>query len=422
MNRLRVAVVTPSFPPKGGGVAAAHYNLVHLLKRRYEVKAFAYDDDDRTVSEDVVRRKSPRLAGAVLAWAFGRYLRRYDRTADFQRCRWIALRAAGAWRLGEPLRRYRPDVIVMPDHHLPGYFIRKPHGSKIVWYSHNLYPRFRDNPLLNGHWADVDVASSMERKALRKADAVISPSEYMARELEKCYGTAGRPSRVIHYFIDPGAMNAVEAHPWRSEMGIGPDLPVVYLPSAGSAIKGKRFTGEIVRRIARGRSGNVAFFLSGAIPADLSFELDRLRPSLRLHTPGSLPWQQNLAHVRSCDLCVSPTLADNFSNALIEALWFGKPVVTFDTGGNKEFVLDDRNGHVVDYLDVGALVERSLELLDHPERREAFGHCASETVRRLLDANRLLEQFESLFALLGIPSRGDASPINGPQDIGTSFQ
>ena len=72
MRRLRIAIITPSFPPKSGGIAVSHYNLFHLLKKEYEVRAFAYDDDDPEPCENVMRRKTPSFIAGTASWQIGR--------------------------------------------------------------------------------------------------------------------------------------------------------------------------------------------------------------------------------------------------------------------------------------------------------------------------------------------------------------
>jgi len=41
-----------------------------------------------------------------------------------------------------------------------------------------------------------------------------------------------------------------------------------------------------------------------------------------------------------CFIGISPNLEENFSNAILEAQTSGVPFVSFDTGGNKEIVIN----------------------------------------------------------------------------------
>ena len=209
MKSLRVAVVTPTFPPQGGGVATAHYNLFRPLGRAHEVMAFAYDDSDPAPDSKVVRRKTPPALAGAMVWAFRHYLRRYDRKGRFDQCCRTARIAWGAWKLGPPLRRFDPDIVVVPDAEVPSYFIRMPARARVVWCCHHHYPRFRDHPLLDDNWwSDIDVSASMERRALRKAHAVVSPSSYMQGVFRRTCGREDLPLHVIPNFVDPDILKA----------------------------------------------------------------------------------------------------------------------------------------------------------------------------------------------------------------------
>lgn len=398
MKGLRIAVVTPTFPPKSGGIAAAHYNLFHLLRTRYEVMAFVYDDDEPSPTAGVVQRKTPSFLAKLLPSLLRVYLLRYDLHGDFPNCARTARTALGSWRLNRPLQRFSPDIVLVPDNNLPGYFLRKPGRSKFVWFCHHNFMRFQGHPLLDDNpWTDIEVSSSMERRALRKADAVVSPSEYMVREFRKAYPLPDLPMHVIPNFIAEDALAGIEPYPLRSELGVSGDVPIVCIPSGGTVPKGKKYAFEIVRRIQREVGGRIVFFISGVIPGDFAYELAHAGDSVLIHAPGHLPWQKQIARFMACDVVVSPALVENYSAALVEAHWLGKPVVTFDTGGNREIVQDGETGYVVPYLDVETLIGRTVSLLRNRALLLQFAAQAQAWARRTLGPERILGLYGKLF-------------------------
>jgi glycosyltransferase involved in cell wall biosynthesis len=58
--------------------------------------------------------------------------------------------------------------------------------------------------------------------------------------------------------------------------------------------------------------------------------------------------------------------SEGFSNAIIEYLAAGLPVVCFDTGGNSELVANGINGYLFKWLDVSGLENRIVEILSNP--------------------------------------------------------
>lgn len=72
---------------------------------------------------------------------------------------------------------------------------------------------------------------------------------------------------------------------------------------------------------------------------------------------------------------------DPFPLVNLELALLGKPIVCFDgAGGAKEFVQDDC-GFVVPYLDIGAMADKVIELLNSPELRQQLGQKAAKKVR-----------------------------------------
>ena len=80
---------------------------------------------------------------------------------------------------------------------------------------------------------------------------------------------------------------------------------------------------------------------------------------------GLLSSQDDIIRVyRASDVFVTPTLADNFPNVLLEAMACGVPCVGFDSGGVKDLVLHTRTGYLsrrCDPMDLKAGVEWVLE-------------------------------------------------------------
>jgi glycosyltransferase involved in cell wall biosynthesis len=396
-RKQRIVILTSSFPPKSGGIAASHYNIYLLLRDHFDVHVVAFDDDEEGDEPDVSRGKCTGFLAGAIKLALGMYLRKYGRDATC-RCTLKIVQIAAMFRLrfNRIIKQFDPDFILAPDNNLPAYALRKPANSKLIWFCRNNYARFRDHPLLtNMSWLDVDLATSMERRALVKADAVVCPSRYMVNEYSKSF-PVNVPITTINNFLFRSELESLEPFPIHRELGINSGTPVVYLPSAGTINKGARYLFEIVRRISKTVSGPVAFYISGFIPRDLQYELDSLTAAA-IYAPGHVARAENLPIVKACSLCVSPTLIENYSNALLESICLGIPCITFDTGGNKEIVDHGENGFITDYLDVDELVARTLTLLSDPIMYRSFANAALQKGELLTDTDRILQSFHQLF-------------------------
>lgn len=395
MRNLKIGIVTPSFPPQDGGIATAHYNLFHLLKDQYDVKVFVYNDNRPSEDQRVIKRKSPVFISEILLFFFKLYFFKH-RKEPFPNCMYILKYAYGAFLLNKPIQRFFPDFLIVPDNYVPLYWIKKTSAKNIVWFSHHSYFRFRDDPFIQGrNYNDNDIARSLERKALKKASLVICPSDYMKQVFYEAY-SHNVPLHVIHNFVDEELIRSIEQTSVRPLLGIQVEVPVIYLPSAGSEIKGKRYTFEIIRRLSNRLNNKIAFYLSGFIPEDLMAEITSIK-GIQIYAPGHVPWTTNVSLVKSCDLCIYPTLIENFSLALVEVQTLRIPVVTFDIGGNKEIVVDQQTGYIVPFMDVESLIGKSLQLLENTFLLTEMKINSGKYSRLFFKKEVILEEYRKLF-------------------------
>jgi glycosyltransferase involved in cell wall biosynthesis len=85
---------------------------------------------------------------------------------------------------------------------------------------------------------------------------------------------------------------------------------------------------------------------------------------------------------------------EGISNALVEAMAAGIPVLTTDAGGAGEFIVDLENGYLV-RRDVKAIGHKLNELINMPsEQLRISGEKGRKTVSALFDMDRMVEELE----------------------------
>ena len=97
-------------------------------------------------------------------------------------------------------------------------------------------------------------------------------------------------------------------------------------------------------------------------------------------------------HLAAADIFVLPSRSEGFSNALIEAMAFGLPVIATDVGGNAEAIHEGKSGLLTPPDDAAALAKSLLYLLHNPEVAERLSIGARQTVERHFTVKAMMQK------------------------------
>lgn len=92
--------------------------------------------------------------------------------------------------------------------------------------------------------------------------------------------------------------------------------------------------------------------------------------------------------------------SEGFSNAILEGMAAGLPMVVTDVGGNKEAVLDNETGYVVPAKDIEKLGNAILELANNPHKALEFGKAGRSRVEKYFSLDSCLQAYEALYESL----------------------
>ncbi|MGA6993498.1 MAG: glycosyltransferase, partial [Candidatus Deferrimicrobiaceae bacterium] len=101
--------------------------------------------------------------------------------------------------------------------------------------------------------------------------------------------------------------------------------------------------------------------------------------------------------IRACNLFVHPSHEEGFSNAILEAMAGGKPVVAYDVGGNPEAVRDGETGLLVPLRRFEALADAMVRLLRDPGLRNNMGEKGRERAMEHFSEEQMVREMESLY-------------------------
>jgi len=98
--------------------------------------------------------------------------------------------------------------------------------------------------------------------------------------------------------------------------------------------------------------------------------------------------------------CLVPSMNEGFSNAIIEKMAVGLPLVVTRIGGNAEAVEDGVTGFVIPPRDLAALLNAITRLHDDPELRSRMGTAARRRAEDLFSLSQMIRRHESLYRSL----------------------
>lgn len=379
--RLKIAVVTETYPPEINGVATTIGVMVQgLIERGHQVDLIRprqpHDgaNGQRPVCPEVLVRSLPLPGYSALRFGMpaGRTLK----------ARWLAL---------------RPDVVqVVTEGPLGWSAVRTARTMRIPVCSdfHTNFHAYTTH--YNAGWLYRPIASYLRRLHNATASTMV-PTE----ELRDCLSHFGfERVTVVSRGVDTALFSpSRRSDELRRQWGADADTTVVIL----------------VGRLAAEKNLDLLFHAFDALRAR--------RPQARLVVVGDGPERRRLeqqypghcfcgirtgeslaAHYASADVFLYPSLSETFGNVTIEAMASALAVLAYDYGAAREHIRHDVNGLVAPFGDEASFLQQAAALGHEPDRIERLRRAARKRAETF-DWNSILDALET--TLLAVASGPD---------------
>ncbi len=219
------------------------------------------------------------------------------------------------------------------------------------------------------------VYNNVDRLSLRHADLAVTVCAAFSRRLQS-FGVAEGKVRILHNSVAATRVPVDTARDdWRGRLGATADTYLLVSVGRLSAEKGH---GDLLRALAQRGARNWRLVLVGDGPERVSLlrESEALGISQNIIFTG---FMNNVAELLSAaDMFVLPSRSEGSSNALLEAMAAGLPIVATDAGGTPEIIENRRSGLVTPVQDVVALSGAISSLVADPSLAKALGTAARE--------------------------------------------
>ena len=167
---------------------------------------------------------------------------------------------------------------------------------------------------------------------------------------------------------------------------------------AGQIIRGKGVD-VLLRALARVRSRFECIILGDG---NHRSECERLSAELglsdRVAFRGFVPQDELKAYYRECSVvALSSVWPEPIATIGLEVMRYALPVVAFDAGGIKDWLIDGHNGYLVPWMDVDAFAGRLDLLLNDKALAKTMGEAGLRLVSDRYDFENYLSGIEDLF-------------------------
>ena len=299
------------------------------------------------------------------------------------------------FRLANVLIRTKPSIVhfFLPAAYLVGAPLAALAGTPI---------RVMSRRSLNAYQAAYPFVSAVEKKLHRGMTAVLGNSLSVVRELRDQEGVPASKLGLIYNGLDTSHFAQAEPPDQaRAALGLSPhDLVMVtvanLIPYKGHA--------DLLAALGRAQPGLPPNWRLLVVGRDdgIGPELKRLCAELGLGEHVDFLGARNdiprlLAAADAGLLC---SHEEGFSNALLEGMAAGLPMIVTDVGGNAEAVIDQENGLIVPAKDPARLAEAILCLANDPPLRARFGAAARTRVAQYFSLERCVDGYDALYRAL----------------------
>lgn len=255
----------------------------------------------------------------------------------------------------------------------------------------------------SGGWETSDKASLKRRGLMRLMAPCVSRfttvCEYLAAELSSDWRVDASRIHVVRTGID---LDRVRRAPTRAEarhrLGIPQDAILI---GTVSLIRPVKRIPDLIRAVAElaARDPNIHLAVVGPCsrvdPQELLTLANDLGLGSRFHLPGSS--DDALSVLPAFDVFVNCSEFEGASNALIEAMAVGLPVVASSVGGTPELVVDGRTGLLVPVAQPTALARAVGCFTRSAELRAEYGAAGRQSVKDKHSMSGMMRELTTLY-------------------------
>lgn len=308
----------------------------------------------------------------------------------------------GLWfRLAKLIREWRPTIVHCRNWNswldsVMGRLLSG-HRCRLVWSFHG-FAAHDDFPLRR---------RLSSRLLARMSDRLVAVCRDAATRFGSATGLDPDRFAVLYNGTDLDRFQPGDRQQCRQALGLPADAHIAVTVASLVPVKNHATLLQAIAKLPSNTSQQNLFVWlgDGAERDSLQHKREHLELSERVLMPGKS--DRVADYLAAADLFVLPSQLEGMSNAILEAMATGLPVIAGDVGGNPELVVHEETGLLVDPLDAEQMATALARLLSDPRLRERLGQAGRRRAEQLFSLPAMMRAYGGLYRELA------ASPVQG---------
>lgn len=105
-------------------------------------------------------------------------------------------------------------------------------------------------------------------------------------------------------------------------------------------------------------------------------------------------------YIRQCSVFVLPSYREGTPRTVLEAMAMRRAIITTDTPGCRETVIDGRTGFLVPPRDIDALADKMLWFIEHLERLDEMSECSLQLCREKYEVGLINQRMMEIMNII----------------------
>jgi len=257
--------------------------------------------------------------------------------------------------------KFKKENDIVHAHNLPSALPMKYSTGKKVLTLHGIYSR--QIGVLHGNGMSK-ISSTYEKDALHWADAIT----VISKEAYDFYTQAGFKVSLVPNAIDLPSLPSTKERKYQKQIIFAGRL---------SKEKGIFNLLEMSKKLPQ----DIHLLILGSGPEEEKIK-NFAKSHTNIHVMGYIPRERTISLIRGSDVLIQPSIVEGISSTILEAMACKTPIITTNVGGNRELLIHDKSGIIVEPNSPQKMLDQSIDIINNQKKADLLREEAFNQVQK----------------------------------------